>query len=53
VLARSGSRVIDDVFRALPFEIEWTRDGAPEGREDLPGLVRLGSTWTAPAPTDS
>lgn len=50
VIARSGSRVIDDVLRAMPFEIEWNRDGAPAGREDLQGLVRLDSTWTAPAP---
>jgi lipopolysaccharide transport system ATP-binding protein len=51
VIARSGQRVIDDVARALPFEIAWNREGAASGREDLHGLVRLASTWTAPAPT--
>src|SRR5262249_14145515 len=49
VIARSGSRVIDAVLRALPFEIEPARTGAHE-RVDLPGLIRLSSTWTAPAP---
>ena len=48
VIARSGRRVIDDVLRALPFEIAWPRDGAPTGREDVHGLVRLPSTWTPP-----
>jgi lipopolysaccharide transport system ATP-binding protein len=51
VIARSGTRVVDDVLGALPFEIAWMRDGAPEGREDLHGLVRLPSTWTAPTAT--
>ena len=51
VIARSGSRVIDDVFRAMPLEIAWTTDEAPDGREDLQGLVRVRSTWSAPAPT--
>ena len=51
VIARSGPRVVDDVLGALPFEIAWTSDGAPEGREDLHGFVRLGSSWTAPSPT--
>jgi lipopolysaccharide transport system ATP-binding protein len=50
VIARSGQRVIDDVARALPFEIAWNRDGAAHGREDLHGVVRLRSTWTAPEP---
>ena len=49
-IARSGQRVLDHVPGAMPFEVVWTRDGAPEGREDLHGLVRVGSTWTAPAP---
>jgi homopolymeric O-antigen transport system ATP-binding protein len=49
-IARSGQRVLDHVPGAMPFEVAWTRDGAPEGREDLYGLVRLASTWTAPAP---
>jgi hypothetical protein len=49
VIARSGQRVIDDVARAMPFEIAWNREGAVSGREH--GLVRLGSTWTPPAPT--
>jgi hypothetical protein len=49
-IARSGQRVLDYVPGAMPFEIAWARDGAPEGREDLHGLVRVGSTWTAPAP---
>jgi homopolymeric O-antigen transport system ATP-binding protein len=46
--ARSGQRVLDHVPGAMPFEIAWTRDGALGGREDLPGLVRIASTWTAP-----
>ena len=50
VIARSGQRVLDHVPGAMPFEIAWTRDGAPDGRDDLYGLLRLGSTWTAPAP---
>jgi lipopolysaccharide transport system ATP-binding protein len=49
-IARSGQRVLDYVPGAMPFEIAWTRDGAPDGREDLCGLVRLSATWTAPAP---
>ena len=49
VIAWSGQRVIDDVFRAMPFEIAWNRDDAPEGR-DRHGLVRVGATWTAPVP---
>ena len=48
LIARSGSRVIDVVLRAMPLEIGWTRDGGLDGREDLHGLVRLSSTWTAP-----
>jgi lipopolysaccharide transport system ATP-binding protein len=51
VIARSGQRVIDNVAGAMPFEIAWSRDGAPAGREDLHGLVRLGATWTAPTAT--
>jgi lipopolysaccharide transport system ATP-binding protein len=50
MIARSGSRVIDDVLRAMPFEVEWQRAGAPAGREDLQGLVRLDSAWSAPEP---
>jgi hypothetical protein len=47
VIARSGTRVIDDVLRAMPLEIRWGRAGAPDGRE-LQGFVRIGSTWTTP-----
>jgi hypothetical protein len=50
-IARSGQLVLDHVPAAMRFEIAWTRDGAPEGREDLHGLVRVGSTWTAPMPS--
>jgi len=49
-IARSGQKVLDHVPGAMPFEIAWSREGAPHGREDLWGLVRLDSTWTAPAP---
>ncbi len=50
MLARGGQRVLDQVPDAMAFEIAWTRDGAPDSREDLSGLVRVSSTWTAPAP---
>jgi lipopolysaccharide transport system ATP-binding protein len=50
-IARSGQRLLDEVPAALPFEVTWTRDGAPDGREDLSGLVRVGATWTAPTAT--
>jgi hypothetical protein len=50
VIARDGQRVLDAVPDALAFEIAWTRDGAPDSREDLHGLVRVSSTWTAPTP---
>ena len=53
VIARSGPRVIDDVLRALPFEIVRPRDGASVGREDLHGLVRLPSTWTSPTASET
>jgi hypothetical protein len=48
VIARSGQRVLDHVPGAMPFEIAWPRDGAPDGRDDRYGLLRVGSTWTAP-----
>jgi lipopolysaccharide transport system ATP-binding protein len=51
VTAKTGQRTLDEVPGAMPFEIAWTRDGGPEGREDLRGLVRLRATWTAPAAT--
>ena len=50
LIARSGQRVLDHVPAAMPFEVAWPRDGAPDGRADLYGLLRVGSTWTAPAP---
>jgi len=46
--ARSGHRVLDHVPAAMPFEVAWARDGAIDDRESVHGLVRLGSTWTAP-----
>jgi hypothetical protein len=42
--------VLDHVPGAMPFEIAWPRDGAPDGRADLYGLLRVGSTWTALRP---
>ena len=48
LIARSGQRVLDHIPGAMPFEVAWTREGAADGREDLWGVVRLGSTWTAP-----
>ncbi|HEX9366343.1 MAG TPA: ABC transporter ATP-binding protein [Vicinamibacterales bacterium] len=51
VIAGCGRRVLDEVPDALAFEIAWTRDGAPDSREDLSGLVRVRSTWTAPTPS--
>jgi homopolymeric O-antigen transport system ATP-binding protein len=48
VIARSGQRVLDHVPGAMPFEVTWPHDGASDGREDLHGLVRVGSTWTGP-----
>jgi len=51
VNAWSGQRVLDGVPGAMPFEIAWTGDGAPDGREGLYGLVRVGSTWTVPTPS--
>jgi homopolymeric O-antigen transport system ATP-binding protein len=53
VIAKSGQRVLDHVPGAMPFEIAWPRDGAPDGRADLYGLLRVGSTWTAPTPAGS
>jgi hypothetical protein len=50
LIARGGQRVADLVPGAMAFEIAWTRDGARDGREDLTGLVRAGSTWSAPTP---
>jgi lipopolysaccharide transport system ATP-binding protein len=50
LIAKSGQRVLDHVPGAMPFEIAWPRDGAPDGRADLYGLLRVGSTWTAPVP---
>jgi len=49
-IARSGQRVLDHVPGAMPFEVAWNPDDAPDGREDLWGPVRLSSTWTPPAP---
>jgi lipopolysaccharide transport system ATP-binding protein len=51
-IARSGQRVLDHVPGAMSFEIAWTRDRPPAGREDLRGVVRLRSTWTATAAED-
>ena len=46
VAARAGRRLLDEVPRAMAFEVVWTRDS--NGREDLEGLVRVNSAWTAP-----
>jgi lipopolysaccharide transport system ATP-binding protein len=48
VIARGGQRVLDEVPDAMAFEVVWTREGAPDSRENLYGLVRVSSTWTAP-----
>jgi lipopolysaccharide transport system ATP-binding protein len=47
-IAKSGQRVLDHVSSAMRFEVVWPHSGAPDGREDLHGLVRVGSIWTAP-----
>jgi lipopolysaccharide transport system ATP-binding protein len=49
VMARTGQRLLDHLAAAMPFEVAWPRDEAPHGREDVPGVVRVSSTWTGPA----
>ena len=47
-IARSGPRILDYVPGAMPFEIVATGDGGQDGGDPRHGLVRVGSTWTAP-----